>query len=71
MPERNDATTANEFPANRKRAKRRSRFVHTAPGPEAPDVRDKAGAQRGMILMLIGGAVFWLAVAAVAIYLLR
>ncbi|RAK54841.1 hypothetical protein DJ017_10045 [Phenylobacterium soli] len=44
-------------------------LVQQAPGPEAPDVKTRAGSQRGMALALIGGGVFWAAVAA-AVYAL-
>lgn len=64
-------TPADLPPTAGRRASRRSRFIQIAPGPEAPDSRDKAGAQGGMVLMLIGGGLFWAAVAAAAIYVLR
>lgn len=41
------------------------RLVQVAPGPEAPETRDKAGRQKGMAIVLVGGAVFWAAVAGV------
>ena len=47
-----------------------SRLVQRAPGIEAPDTRDRAGAQRGMLIVLVGAAAFWLGVAALAVYLL-
>ncbi len=34
-------------------------------------MRDRAGAQRGMVIMLAGGGIFWLAVAAIVAALLR
>jgi hypothetical protein len=46
-------------------------FVQVAPGPETPDVRDKAGRQRGMALAIIGAGAFWAAVGAAAAYFLR
>jgi hypothetical protein len=42
----------------------RSALVQRAPGPEAPDVRDRVGAQSGMVIMLVGAGLFWLAMAA-------
>jgi hypothetical protein len=53
------------------RAARRGTFVQVAPGPELPDVRDKAGAQTGMVLALTLGGLFWVAAGAAAIYFLR
>ena len=41
------------------------RLVQVAPGPEAPETRDKVGRQKGMAIALVGGAVFWAAVAGV------
>ena len=61
MRDRSEATTASHFPASKSAA--RSRLVQPAPGPEAPDVRDKVGAQSGMVIMLVGAGLFWLAVA--------
>jgi hypothetical protein len=66
-----DATTANSFPAARRRSRSARRLVQRAPGPEAPSERDRAGAQRGMIIALIGGGAFWGGVVATAVYLLR
>jgi|KBSSwiStaDraftv2_1062776.scaffolds.fasta_scaffold54542_2 hypothetical protein len=37
----------------------RLRVVQRAPGPEAPDNRDKGGAQLGMVILMAGGAAFW------------
>ena len=65
------AATANHFPAQRAHGGLASRLVRPAPGPETPDMRDKAGAQSGMVLMLVGGGLFWLAVAAAVAYVLR
>ena len=67
----NTATPADLPPAAGRRASRRNHFVQIAPGPEAPDSRDKAGAQGGMALMLIGGGLVWAAIAAAAIYVLK
>ncbi|WP_334164673.1 hypothetical protein [Phenylobacterium sp.] len=41
------------------------RLVQVAPGPEAPETRDKAARQKGMAIALVGGTVFWAAVAGV------
>jgi hypothetical protein len=40
------------------------KLVEDAPAPEPPDIRSRAGAQRGMVLLLVGGGLFWTAVAA-------
>jgi hypothetical protein len=41
------------------------KLVEDAPASaDAPAPRDRAGAQRGMVLLLAGGALFWGAVAA-------
>ena len=71
MQESSDATTATRFPALKAQDARRWRFAVRAPGPETPDSRDKAGAQTGMLILLVGGVAFWGALAAVVIYLLR
>jgi hypothetical protein len=47
------------------------RLVQRAPGPEAPDARDKGGAQMGMLILLTAGAAFWAGVAALAVHYLR
>lgn len=52
-------------------ARPRNPFIQVAPGPESGDVRDKAGAQRGMAIALIGGGLFWAALGAAAVYFLR
>jgi hypothetical protein len=46
-------------------------LVQAAPAPEAPDERDKAGRQRGMIIAILGAGAFWAAVGAAAAYFLR
>jgi hypothetical protein len=72
MRDRSDATTANAFRTSTPASGRsRSKFVQRAPGPEAPETRDRRGAQRGMALLLVGGGLFWLGVAAAAVYLLN
>jgi hypothetical protein len=45
-------------------------LVRPAPSPEAPDERDRKGAQGGMVLALAGGGLFWAAVGA-AVWLMR
>jgi hypothetical protein len=52
-------------------ARARKPMVTTAPGPEIADVRDKGGAQLGMIIMIVGGGAFWTAAAALAVHLLK
>jgi hypothetical protein len=70
MRDRSEATatrfTAGKTRAGRSLAKPRPGrgLVQPAPGPEAPDVRDKVGAQRGMLIILVGAGLFWLTVAA-------
>lgn len=54
-----------------RREPRQGGFVQLAPGPEAPDARDKAGAQAGMALALTAGGAFWAVVGAAAFYFLR
>ena len=46
-------------------------LVEIAPEPDAPPRRDRAGAQLGMILLILGGALFWAVVAVIAVRLLR
>lgn len=46
-------------------------LVQRAPGPEAPDARDKGGAQIGMLILLAAGAAFWIGVAILALHYLR
>ena len=71
MRHRSEATTATDFPAPRSRERLLSRLVQPVPGPEAPDAHDKAGRQSGMVLLLVGGGLFWLAVAAAVAYALH
>lgn len=56
--------------APRAAAARSSRLVQPAPGPEAPDTRDKAGRQGGMALLLVVGGLFWVGVGAAVVYLM-
>jgi hypothetical protein len=52
-------------------APRTARWIQVAPGPEQPDILDRAGRQSGMLLMLAGAGAFWAAVGAAAAYLLN
>jgi hypothetical protein len=65
MRVRGEATTATHFTAGKTKAGRRSGLVQPAPRREPPDVRDRVGAQSGMVIMLVGPGLFWLAVATV------
>ena len=40
------------------------KLVEDAPSPDLPAPRDRAGAAKGMALLLAGGGLFWAAVAA-------
>jgi hypothetical protein len=71
MQDSSEATTATHFPARGKQDAGGFRLTARAPGPETPDVRDRAGARKGMIIMLAAGVGFWGAVAAVVVHLLR
>jgi len=53
------------------RARKRFGLVQHAPGPERPVARDRAGAQGGMMLMLLAGGAFWAAVATVFLLVRR
>ena len=71
MVEQTEAATETAAPAEEaQETSRLSWLVQPAPSPDAPDTRDRGGAQRGMALALAGGAVFWAAVGA-AVWLLR
>ncbi len=59
---------ATEAPPSRKSRRAGWRAVQVAPGPQAPDVRDKDARRRGMILALVGAVVFWATVAAGVLY---
>lgn len=65
------ATSDTRFPAEGHSRRGRLSFVQRAPGPEAPDLRDKDGAQIGMLILLVAGAVFWIGVAVLALHYLR
>lgn len=71
MRDTTHAATGTGLQPSGKAAQRRNRLIQIAPGPEPADTRDKAGAQRGMILALLGGGLFWAAVAAAAFFLKR
>lgn len=47
------------------------RLVADAPGPDVPHPRDRKGVRRGMLLILLAGGLFWGAVIAVVVVLLR
>lgn len=53
------------------REPRSSPLIQVAPGPEQPDVHDKAGRQRGMIIALAGAGAFWAALGAAAALFLK
>jgi hypothetical protein len=60
-----DAAAADELPPEGAAAKPAGwKLVDDAPTPDTPAPRDRAGAQRGMVLLLLGGGLFWGAVAA-------
>jgi hypothetical protein len=62
---------ADAEPLRAAREARSNPFVQVAPGPEQPDVRDKAGRQRGMVIALAGAGAFWAAVGAAAAFFLK
>jgi len=60
-----DATAAERPPAGAATGDSAGwKLVEDAPPPDGPRTRDRAGAARGMALLLAGGALFWAAVAA-------
>jgi hypothetical protein len=60
-----DATAARELPSSGASAQPDGwKLVADAPSTDTPEIRSRAGAQRGMVLLLLGGALFWGAVAA-------
>jgi len=71
MHDPSEATTATRFPTQRAHSARGWRLVQHAPRPETPHGRDRAGAQRGMLILLAGSAAFWSGVVAVAVHLLH
>ncbi|MGZ6015928.1 MAG: hypothetical protein ACXWKM_09305 [Phenylobacterium sp.] len=54
-----DATSADPPPAEAAAKPTGRTLVEDAPAPDLPLARDRAGAARGMALLLIGGALFW------------
>ena len=67
MSQQINAPAAEEAPATGIAPAQSSRgwtLVEDAPAPEIPLARDRAGAARGMVLLLLGGGFFWGAVAA-------
>jgi hypothetical protein len=71
MRQPGEAAADTDLDLNTRPEPRPGLFVQVAPGPESPDVRDKAGAQRGMALALALGGIFWAAAGAAAVYVLR
>jgi hypothetical protein len=59
-----DATAAEEGPAQAATPTAGWKLVEDALAPDPPQPRDRAGVQRGMALILMGGGLFWGAVAA-------
>jgi|GEM_PF-3151159 len=45
------------------------RLVADAPAADAPHPRDRSGARRGMLIVLVVGALFWAAVIALVLVL--
>jgi hypothetical protein len=66
-----DAAADPDSAPTRAEPRRSISLIHLAPAPEEPDVRDKAGRQRGMAIALIGAGAFWAAVGAAAYFLRR
>jgi hypothetical protein len=64
MSQQIDATAADEVPGQAAPPAAGWKLVEDAPAPDLPTPRDRSGAQRGMILILLGGGLFWGAVAA-------
>jgi hypothetical protein len=71
MHEPSDAAGIEPFSGAETRSRRESALVRVAPGPEEPDLHDKGGRQLGMIILLGAGGVFWAAVTALLIFVLR
>lgn len=71
MQDSSKATAATRFPARKAQSAGSFHLVARAPGPETPDSRDRAGARKGMIILLAAGVGFWGAVAAVVVHLLH
>jgi hypothetical protein len=71
MSDTRDATAARPLSTPEAAPQSESKLVQRAPGPEEPDVRDRAGSQLGMIVLLVGGGLFWAGLAALLLFLLR
>jgi hypothetical protein len=75
MPQPPDTLTADELPPKplrgaRAHARRKGwRLVGDAPAHDIPHARDRRGAQRGMIIVLVAGGLFWAGVAALVLFL--
>jgi hypothetical protein len=65
-----EATPISPFVTDALSARDGVRLVQRAPGPEAPEARDKGGAQIGLLILLASGVVFWAAVGAIALHYL-
>jgi hypothetical protein len=65
MSQPSDATAARELPPNAAAKEAAGwKLVEDAPATaDQPTPRHRAGAQRGMVLLLLGGGLFWGAVA--------
>ena len=57
-----EAAAVEEAPASARTAG--WKLVEETPTPDLPVARSRAGAQRGMVLVLLGGGIFWGGVAA-------
>lgn len=53
------------------RDRRVTSLIQVAPGPEQPDVLDRAGRQGGMVIALAGAGAFWAAIGAAAALFLK
>jgi hypothetical protein len=65
-----EASPISSFRADALSGRDGASLVQRAPGPEAPEARDKSGAQIGMLILLAGGVAFWTAVGAIALHYL-
>jgi hypothetical protein len=66
-----DSETAADAPLGEEAEPRPRWLVRAAPEPDAPHERDRAGAQTGMMIALLGGGLFWGGVAAAVVWFLR
>jgi len=65
-----DELTAEPAAAPPARTRRKGwRLVADAPEAELADVRNRGGARRGLILVLVAGGLFWAGVAALVLFL--